>query len=327
MNNIKFYIGPMTQNVIDSVIEVANEKKIKFGFCVSRRQIDYDYGYVEDGIHKYDTSHFIQYVRSKTSNVIIERDHSGINQGKKIGPALYDMHSMLYDAFYNIDIIHIDPWKKFPSYFSGLRETINNIILINQRNPNVLFEVGTEEAIFSYKHIDLHVLLKDLKYELGDIFKNIRYAVIQSGTGLMGTKNIGTFDLKRLQDMIAICKEFEILSKEHNGDYLFDQEIKIRFDNGLDAINIAPEFGVLETKVLLDHIKNNIDFDKIYDICLNGGKWKKWVPKEFHVERDKTHLIEICGHYHNKQIKDIVNIDDEIIKAKLKEKLYSYTEL
>ena len=39
--------------------------------------------------------------------------------------------------------------------------------------------------------------------------------------------------------MIDACKEYNKLSKEHNGDYLTNKEIKTRFDMGLDAINIA----------------------------------------------------------------------------------------
>jgi len=92
----------------------------------------------------------------------------------------------------------------------------------------------------------------------------------------------------------------------------------------LNAINIAPELGVIETKVLIKYIKNDKDFNKIFVICLNGEKWKKWVNSDFDPLMNKKELIEICGHYHNKEIKYIVNIDDEIIKRELKNKLLLY---
>lgn len=315
--DIKFYIGPMTQNVIDSVIEFANENDINLGFCMTRRQIDLNGGYVG-----YNTRDFKNYVKSKTDNVIIERDHAGIWQLYEDSPSWVDNQSLISDTLCFLDIVHIDPWKKFRTLDLGIRETINNIFEIFSLNNLTQFEIGTEEAIFHYTPKDLYYILNQLKTELSPgMFNNIRYAVIQSGTRLMGTKNTGIFDLNRLEDMIAVCREFGMLSKEHNGDYLTNEEIKIRFDNGLNAINIAPEFGVIETRVLLEHIKNNSDFDKIYEICLNGGKWKKWVPREFHFERDKKKLIEICGHYHNREIKNIVNIDDSIIKDKLKSRL------
>jgi len=324
INDIKFYIGPMTQNVIDSVIEVANEKKVKFGFCTTRRQIDNYTGYVG-----YDTWEFVTYVRNKTDNVLICRDHGGIGQGSQDFPAHKDINSFYADATARLDIIHIDPWKKMNGCEEALRETINNILYVYSHNAYINFEVGTEEAIYPYTDYELYAFLKKLKYELGSIFEtNVKYAVIQSGTKLEGTKNIGKFDEERLRHMIEACKDFNVLSKEHNGDYLTDAEIKFRFDKGLNAINIAPEFGVIETKVLIDNIKNNRDFEKIYDICLNGEKWKKWVNlARFEPSRQKIHLIEICGHYHNKEIKDIVNMDNEIIKKKLKEKLYNYIDI
>jgi len=325
----KFYIGPMTQNVIDAIIESVKYDNMSFGFIPSRRQVEW-----YDGYTGYNTADFISYVRSKCENIIIERDHSGVGQGDTFDtPIYFDLKSMIHDAHNHIDIIHIDPWKKLKNYDAGLRETSNNILYVYQKNPKVLFEVGTEEAIYPYTDYELYKLLKDLKYELGEqIFKNIKYAVIQSGTRLEATKNIGKFDSERLTHMIEACESFNILSKEHNGDYLTNEEIKMRFDNGLDAINIAPEFGVIETKVLLDNIKNKEDFEKIYDICINGGNWKKWIPEIYHVKRhlddeSKRHLIEICGHYHNKEIKQIVNIDDEIIKTVLKNRLKELNEL
>lgn len=328
MNLPKIYIGPMTQNVIDAVIEFAEETKIPIGFILSRRQIDYTGGYVG-----YKTGEFLKYVRHKSENVIVCRDHSGPWQGQPVKSSDWsmesDIRSLYTDALNCMDVIHIDPWKKCQkNYESGLRETLFSIFYVNSVNPYALFEVGTEEAIRKFETEEFKTFLTDLKYNLGKIFDNIQYAVIQSGTSLLGTKNTGTFNLSRLKDMTSICKDFNILSKEHNGDYLTKAEIKIRFDNGLDAINIAPEFGVLETKILLDHIKDNeLDFEKIYMICLNGRKWEKWVSKDFEPSKNKKELIEICGHYHNKAIKNIVNMKDEDIKIALKKSLNNLFDL
>jgi D-tagatose-1,6-bisphosphate aldolase subunit GatZ/KbaZ len=316
MKDIKLYVGPMTQNIIDAVIEYANESENKLGFIASRRQIDHDSGYVG-----YTTTKFIHYVHSKTKNVLVCRDHSGVNQGAELDSG---HASQIYDAIYGFDIIHVDPWKKFQNYDDGLKETIHNIIMINELNKHAYFEVGTEEAIRYFSAEDLFKFLSDLKSNLGKIFdEKVKYAVIQSGTRLLGTSNIGNFNAIRLKEMVAVCKYFKLLSKEHNGDYLSDEEITTRFDAGLNAINIAPEFGVLETKILLEYIKNEKQFNKIYEICLEGKKWKKWVNHGFDPNENKKELIEISGHYHNKQIKKIVKVDDNIIKNKIKEKIKS----
>jgi len=315
MKDIKFYIGPMSQNIIDSIIEYSEENNTKFGFCSTRRQVDYNSGYVG-----YNTENFIQYVKSKTNKVLICRDHGGISQGTVDDNGI---DSMYQDALLNIDIIHIDPWKKYKNYNEGLRETINNILFVHQENKNTLFEVGTEEALRRFETEEFYKFLFDLKSELGEIFNtHIKYAVIQAGTKLLGIKNIGKFNLQRLKEMIFVCKDYNILSKEHNGDYLSDEEIEIRFDLGLNALNIAPEFGVFETKLLMDNIKDPNDIEKIYNICFNGNRWIKWVDGQIDPIKDKINLIEICGHYHNKQIKELAKIEDNEIKNQLKNKIH-----
>ena len=319
IEKIKFYIGPMTQNVIDAAIEYVEENDIHLGFCTSRRQIDYDGGYVG-----YNTQDFIKYVKSKTKKILICRDHGSIAQGKTYDDGL---DSLYYDASCGIDLIHIDPWKKYYSYKEGLEKTINDIKFVYELNKNVLFEIGTEEVLRKFETKEFYKLIKDLKHKLREIFDtNIRYAVIQSGTKLIATKNMGEFNLKRLKEMIQICEEFGILSKEHNGDYLSDEEIKIRFDMKLDAINIAPEFGVFETNILLNHI-NNINLEKIYKICLDGKKWEKWIPKDFNVKQNKLELIKISGHYHNKEIKEIIGMDDNDIIIQLKNKINNFSNI
>ena len=79
--------------------------------------------------------------------------------------------------------------------------------------------------------------------------------------------------------MMKLSKEFNILTKEHNGDWITDEEIKDKFNNGLSALNIAPEFGMIETKVILNEI-DNLDtklseevFERFFQICYDSKKW------------------------------------------------------
>lgn len=310
MKDIKFYIGPMTKNVVDAVINYCEYNDYKMGLIPSRRQIDWDNGYVG-----WNTKDFVKYVKSRTNNVIIERDHSGIGQGYDYDNGVMSQYS---DAINGVDIIHIDPWKVYKKHEDGLRETIDNITFINKVNDKCLFEVGTEESIRRFETGEFERFLYHLKLELGSLFDKIKYGVIQSGTGLLGTENIGTFNIDRCRDMSKICSDYGLLSKEHNGDYLTKEEIKIRFDNGLNAINIAPEFGVLETKIIMKHINDKEIYNKIYDICYKSDRWIKWVGDGFIPEDNKDKLIEICGHYVNDEIKKLSGIiDNEIIVNEL----------
>ena len=293
----------MSKNVVDSIIEFDGN----FGFIPSRRQVDYNGGYVNE----WTTGEFATYVDGK---VVIERDHAGIGQGYIDD----DGYESLKDDCRYVDIIHIDPWKKYSGYYVGLKHCISNIEFCYYTNRNIKFEVGTEEAIRRFGDIELNALLSNLESKLEpEIFENIEYVVVQSGVGLdLGKQNnTGTFDPDRLEKMISVCKKFGKKSKEHNGDYLSNDEYKVRFDMGLDSINIAPEFGQLETMIYLNHMDSE-SISTWYELCLKSKRWEKWVDEYFIPQDNKRELIEICGHYlfSDKEFKKIKpNIDSEIV--------------
>lgn len=317
MLETKLYIGPMTKNVTDAIIKFTNENNINIGLIPSRRQIEYNGGYVG-----WNTNEFVNYVRGKSDNIILERDHSGAGQGEEFDDGFI---SQKHDALNNFDIIHIDPWKTFKNYKAGLKETIDNILSIYNINKNCKFEVGTEEAIRKFEVEEFDMFITELKRELGKVFDNVIYGVIQSGTRLLETKNIGNFDVNKCKEMSDICHNHGILSKEHNGDYLSKEDIKLRFNNGLNAINIAPEYGVFETNLILEKI-NEDQFNEIYEVCYNSNKWIKWVDNNFKPEENKEQLIKICGHYVNNELKTISNIDDEYIINEIVKKIKYFYE-
>jgi hypothetical protein len=322
----RLFIGPMSKLVVDSVGEYCNEKNVKIGLIPSRRQVEYDGGYVCG----WNTSEFAKYSRELSKNIVLQRDHGGLGQcGRPLDPIEMKIYtagaSFREDALSSFDLIHIDPWKRYKSVREAARETISNINFISIINSNVLFEVGTEEAIRPYEVSDLNdfvLLLKDGLSE--ENFNKIKYLVIQSGTGISGTKNIGKFNKKRCLDMIDFCKSNGFLSKEHNGDYLNTLQIKKRFNLGLDGINIAPEFGVSETRVILNEIKRRSRsdlFEKLFEMVYDSNKWQKWLPDGFSVEniQDKEQIIKVGGHYvfSNRMFFEITNELPDI-KTKIK---------
>ena len=151
MDNIKFYIGPMSKNVVDAILEFTEETGNKIGFIPSRRQVEYNGGYVNN----WTTKEFSEYVKGR---VPIERDHGGPGQGYEDDNGLT---SFIEDSKY-LDIIHIDPWKMFSDFDRGLHSTITHMKILYQLNPNILFEVGTEEAIRHFTPDELDRLLNGL---------------------------------------------------------------------------------------------------------------------------------------------------------------------
>jgi fructose/tagatose bisphosphate aldolase len=319
---IKYFIGPMSKNVVDTIIEFCNKTNNSIGLIPSRRQVEWNGGYVNN----WNTHTFSEYVNRKTSFITLQRDHSGPGQGQSDDNGI---SSLIEDCKY-LNLIHIDPWKKYSKYEKGLEWTIDMIKLCNAINPNLEYEVGTEEAIRRFESSELDQFLKDLKTYLSPkLFTKIKYLVIQSGTSLKGTTQTGEYDSDRLKNMIAIAKKYNLLTKEHNGDYIPVSIIIEKFNLGLDAINIAPEFGLIETQTYLDNIKEDSILDKFFNICYESKKWVKWVNEDFDPFTNKIDLIKICGHYvlstpqFLSEIKsNFPNIDNQIkfnIKTKLNE--------
>lgn len=290
MNFPKYYIGPMSQNVVDCVIKHSQNHSI--GLIPSRRQVDFSGGYVNG----WDTKIFSEYVKSKNSSILLCRDHGGENQGQVEDDGL---KSFSMDAQY-FDLIHIDPFRVSETIYQAAEKTGNIIEKLFEINPNIMYEIGTEEAIFKYEPEHLNWILGYLKIRLRvEQFNQIKYAVVQSGTGLdLSTRtNTGNFNNKRLERFIEIVQNFGLMSKEHNGDYLTESfDVEMRFQVGLDAINIAPEYGQIESEFYLDACKKDPElFETLYQICYNSGKWKKWIVD---IERiSKEQLIMTCCHY------------------------------
>jgi hypothetical protein len=286
----KYFIGPMSKNVVDTIIEFCEENNTTIGLIPSRRQIEDIGGYVNN----WTTSEFAQYVNSKTDKILLQRDHGGPGQGEKLDNGI---QSLIEDCKY-LDYIHIDPWKQNIDLTEGLIATKNLIEICYDINHNIKFEIGTEQSIRPFEIEELEIMIEFLKNNLSkDIFNNIKYLVIQSGTSLKGNTQTGNYNSDRLKQMINLAKKYNLLTKEHNGDYISVSTIKEKFNLGLDAINIAPEFGLIETQTYINEIKNKNILETFFQICYESKKWTKWVDKDFDPFVNKIELIKICGHY------------------------------
>ena len=171
------------------------------------------------------------------------------------------------------------------------------------------------------------------------------FVVIQAGTRVMETSNIGSFESPvritnelppeiQIPQMIRICDKYDIFMKEHNADYLSNESLRWQPRLGIHAANIAPEFGVAETKAFLDILKLNNQndlYEEFLMISYESMKWKKWMLKD--TNADDTQRAIIAGHYvfsHNDFIElkakasaKINNLDD-YLKNRVKESILRY---
>jgi len=278
IESIRFYIGTMSRNVIDLVNELS-----RFGLIASRRQVDFNGGYVMT------TKELMELT------AVIGRDHAGPLQGENQDNGL---ESLKHDLKAGIQLIHIDPWKASKSIEAAGHQTADLIKYCYRLNPECYYEIGTEEQIYKYTPAGLErfiaVVVKALSKEE---FAQIIYGVAQSGTVVRETHNTGLFNKSQSMKTVGVCHKFGLLAKEHNCDYLTKAQIKDRIECGVDAFNIAPEFGVIETRVIMEKLKEHRltwELECFIKMCIDSKKWVKWVDTE---TNNKRHLAEMCGHY------------------------------
>jgi hypothetical protein len=222
-----------------------------------------------------------------------------------------------------------------------------------QKNRNVQFELGTEEQNgYGQDLVQFEYFLSETQKfcEKNNITKPT-FVVAQTGTKVMEMQNIGVFSddltgnnqlsLDDVRNTIRLCEKYDVLLKEHNTDYLGNEALSLRPIIGIHASNVAPEFGVVETKGLLYLLqifgyKN--EFDLFVKTAVESGKWKKWMLKESAAsELDKA---LICGHYifaleHIRQLKSEVSVKlikkgvhmDEFLKNLIKQSMLRYVQL
>ena len=286
----RLFIGPMSKEIVNSVTEFSKSTGKPLGLIPSRRQIEFDGGYVNN----WTTKEFSVYTKKQNKDVLLVRDHAGPGQGNVLDDGI---ESLSADIDAEFDILHIDPWKTVKSIKEGIEKTSKLILECNSRDKNILYEIGTEEAIYPYTPEQLDQIIIETKKSIGDVSKNIAYGVVQSGVQISGTKNIGNFNPSRLKRMTDICKSHGLISKEHNGDYLTLEEIKSRVSQGLDCINIAPEFGVIQTKLLMEHAFSKKQKEEAFKVCKESKKYIKWLPADMKLDPPNDMVINVSGHY------------------------------
>lgn len=320
-------VGPMSVNCVDAAIELANEHEVPILMIASRRQIDseeFGGGYVNN----WTTEEFARYVtdKDKKGKILLARDHGGPWQNTKEVEAKLSLRRAMDSAkaSYRADIaagfqvLHIDPSIDIHGE-PDVDEVLDRVFDLydycwtqsQQANREVIFEIGTEEQSGSTN------TQEELDYTLNEIkkfckrngFDQPAFVVIQCGTRVMEMRNVGSFDSPirvaneipaeiQLPKMIEICNQHGIFMKEHNTDYLSDEALQWHPRLGIHAANVAPEFGVAETKALVGLLESNGLSglaERFMKLSYDSRKWEKWMVEGTKAsDRDRS---MIAGHY------------------------------
>lgn len=360
-------VGPMSKNCVDAVIELSNDYEIPLILIASRRQIeaeDFGGGYV----NSWSTERFAKYVKEHDckGRVILARDHGGpwqsdfekeqkLNLRNAMDSA---KRSFQVDIESGFEIIHIDPSVDTGGELS-VDETLARIfelyefcwLVAKEKNKRIFFEIGTEEQSgTNHNQFDSeHVISETNKFCSKNHLPAPTFVVIQTGTKVMETRNVGTFDSPfRIKDelpaeiqipkILDICSKYNIFLKQHNTDYLSDETLAWHPKLGIHSANVAPEFGVAETRAFIEILKKyKLDglVEKFVELSYGSKKWQKWMlPESKAGEMEKA---VIAGHYvfsdpkfgeikvQAKNELQKQNIDlDEYLKTKIKESIMRY---
>ena len=333
--------GPMSYEFIKAQLLNAMERDYPVYFIASRNQVDSDsfgHGYVRG----WDQIRFIADVEKIADEIgfdglcYISRDHGGPWQRDEERKAKLPTEeamalgnlSYVDDMKAGFDLLHIDPTKD--PHITGtvplslvLDRTVEIIEYLEAQRAalglgEVAYEVGTEETNGGLTSQNaFEEFITELMRRLDE--KNLPrplFIVGQTGTLTRLTENIGHYDRESAVKLSQIAEKFGVGLKQHNSDYLSDALLLEHRALGVTAANIAPEFGVIQTRAYLELHRAEKDLcgdaasrleEVITEEAVKCGRWRKWMvdPAVRDMEAEKVLLdaelaaviTDNSGHY------------------------------
>jgi tagatose-1,6-bisphosphate aldolase non-catalytic subunit AgaZ/GatZ len=327
-------IGPMTETVIRASLELGRDEDFPVIFIASRNQIDskrFGGGYVGG----WDQREFVRKIKGIADEVgfdgllYICRDHGGPWQRDEEMKGKLDEREAMERARISLEediksgfnLLHIDPTKDPfiapPIPFDlVIRRTIELIEFTEEvagsEGVEVEYEIGTEETRGGLTASDAFEDFIERIFSALDS-KGLRrpcFIVGQTGTLVRMDENVGSFNPEKARELAGIASKYGLGFKEHNADYLPYEQLSMHPELGITAANVAPEFGVAETRAYLALSKidpEGANFASLLErVALESGRWKKWLKEEMKGISEEEiasnssllrKITEISGHY------------------------------
>ena len=310
-------IGPMSENSVEAIYRYSQEKGCIIELIASRRQVEcaaLGHGYVNNWTTEQFGAHLAEMkARYPGSMVLVCRDHGGPWQGA--GEAGMDFASAMqrakasYDAdiLSGFDILHIDPSVDGDSKLT-LKRTIGAAKELlshchssaKKHGKGIQFEFGTEENVG--KAASSEVFEESLSEVVGHCGKEGMpaplFVVGQTGSLVKEMRQVGNCDITAAAELVKCAGKYKVLLKEHNDDYLSEYQMSERNEASIPSMNVAPEFGVIESRVFAGMCmeKGRKDLlSRFIALAIASGKWKKWMVDEKLASGYDKGMI--AGHY------------------------------
>lgn len=312
MKNYKLGVGPMSREIIECINEYGDHNNLMV--VASRNQVDYKNGYVCTSRELTDLI--------LNPSILICRDHCGpyfsdSDKGLQLSSAIDECKKTIEeDIKAGFDLIHIDVSRIPDKQLIYAKELIEFTLDLS---PNIMMEFGSENNTGT----DLAPSMARIDEQLDFITQyagNVVFFVTQTGSFTQHTQT-GSFDIEFNKPLAKKIHDAGFLFKEHNADYLKAEDIKLRELAGIDALNIAPQLGAVQTTILRDLSNNNAAWQDFARVVHDSNLWTKWMPKNL---IDSELAIIVAGHYMfgTPQYKKLIStIDREHFMARLKEEI------
>lgn len=362
----------MSKNCVDAAIEIAAESGALMMLIASRRQIDAEIfggGYVNN----WSTEGFCEYVNEELtkipSNLILARDHGGPWQNPKEIDVCQSVDEAMSSAkaSFKVDIdsgmqlLHVDP-SVAPFEDLSLEQLLSRSLELiaycsayaESIGRDIDIEIGTEEQTGLVGSLsDLESMLSTISTFCADEhIKKPKFVVVQTGTRVVEMTNEGRLASQgfsgtglpvelQLPKAVELCSKFGMGIKQHNTDYLNDHALTLLPRAGVVGANVAPEFGVVETRTFIALMKLRGTYELIerfVDLTEKFRKWEKWLKPNSSL--DKYGRCLVSGHYvfateEFRELKSefcgltgICQVElDSILKYRIKESISRYLRL
>lgn len=286
-------LGPMSTEVIEAVYRYSEENETQLMLIASKAQIDWDGGYVNN----WTTNQYVEHINQLSkgyakADVLLCRDHCG--PGFKNTQNVLDHYITVdTDLEAGFDLIHVDfcHWNG-GEHQAKLEQTCRLIQHIQDNDTDMMFEIGTDENVGTTE-IDLERIETDIDFFLS--YFNPEFYVVETGSLIKEVNQVGTFKPDRVKETCELLHSRGLKLKEHNADYLSKDDLKLR-QGAVDAVNIAPMLGVLQTNFVLHQaMRHGFDTTPFLNKAYESERWKKWLYKN---DANNKYLCALtAGHY------------------------------
>ena len=292
MKQFKLGVGPMSAEIVDLCLEYSKTHDFPIMIIASRNQVDADSGYA------FTTPDLVSYVKQNSNydanRVLICRDHCGphfSDSDQKTDALANCIKTIKADIDSGFDLLHIDVSRVDDAEQEHTAKLLLDYAL--SLNPNIIFEFGSEDNTGEGLTRSLNRLTKQLKF-VSAYENSIKFFVSQTGS-LTKHKQVGKFDVSDNTKIAELIHNSRLLFKEHNADYLTADQVNLRKQAGVDAINIAPQLGTIQSKIIRqlgDQLGET--YVQFVSYVLEQGYWKKWITDEV---TDNETKFEVSAHY------------------------------